>query len=138
MRPRRVVSAEFWAGGGAQTFVLEYDGDMRAVCTWVDLPELLDFKEMVEVYGSHDRVVVSFPTGFIRGLPTTVTVQQIDAEGSPTTTTRAWHDNPFKRELEHFAACIHEGEQPLTTGREAIDHVSLVRDIVLAHMEGSG
>ena len=135
--PRRVVSANVWAGGVALTTVLEYAGDARAVCTWVDLPELLSFEETLEVYGSRDRVIASFPTGWSRGLPTDVTVQQIDAEGHAASTTRSWQSNPFKLELEHFAACIARGEQPLTPGREAIEHVALVRDIVLAHLEGA-
>ena len=130
--PRRVVSANVWAGGVALTTVLEYAGDARAVCTWVDLPELFSFEETLEVYGSRDRVFASFPTGWSRGLPTDVTVQQIDAEGHAASTTRSWQANPFKLELEHFAACIARGEQPLTPGREAIEHVALVRDIVLA------
>ena len=131
--PRRVVSTDIWAGGVALTTVLEYAGDARAVCTWVALPELLSFEETLEVYGSRDRVIASFPTGWSRGLPTDVTVQQIDAEGLAVSTTRSWQANPFKLELEHFAACIARGEQPLTPGREAIEHVALVRDIVLAH-----
>ena len=135
--PRRVVSADVWAGGVALTTVLEYAGDARAVCTWVDLPELLSFEETLEVYGSRERVIASFPTGWSRGLPTDVTVQQIDAEGHAASTTRSWQANPFKLELEHFAACIARGEQPLTPGREAIEHVALVRDIVLAHLEGA-
>ena len=73
--PRRVVSTDIWAGGVALTTVLEYAGDARAVCTWVDLPELLSFEETLEVYGSRERVIASFPTGWSRGLPTDVTVQ---------------------------------------------------------------
>ena len=87
------------------------------------------------VYGSRDRVIASFPTGWSRGIPTDVTVQWIDAEGHPAATTRSWQANPVQAELEHFADCIARGEQPLTPGREAVEHVALVRDIVLAHLE---
>ncbi|MDE2992109.1 MAG: Gfo/Idh/MocA family oxidoreductase [Chloroflexota bacterium] len=133
--PRRVVSTDIWADGVALTTVLEYDGGARAVCSWIDLPELFSFEETLAVYGSRDRVIASFPTGWSRGVPSDVTVQWIDAEGHPAATTRSWQANPFKLELEHFATCIRRGEQPLTPGREAIEHVALVRDIVLAHLE---
>ncbi|MCY3784472.1 MAG: Gfo/Idh/MocA family oxidoreductase [Chloroflexi bacterium] len=135
--PRRVVSTDIWSGGVALSTVLEYPGGARAVCSWIDLPELFSFEETLAVYGSRDRVIASFPTGWSRGVPSDVTVQWIDAEGHPATTTRSWQANPFKLELEHFAACIRRGEQPLTPGREAVEHVALVRDIVLAHLEGA-
>src|SRR5689334_23718403 len=54
---------------------LAYAGDRRCVASWVDLPDLWDFRETLEVYGSAERVLVSFPTGFSRGQPTTVTVR---------------------------------------------------------------
>ena len=71
-------------------------------------------------------------------MPTDVTVQQIDAEGHAASTTRSWQANPFKLELEHFAACIACGGS--SRSRRAArpwEHVALVRDIVLAHLEGA-
>ena len=67
--PQRVLSSEIWLDGRAISTVLDYGDGKRAVCCWVDLPELWDFKETLEVYGSRERVLVSFPTGFARGLP---------------------------------------------------------------------
>src|SRR5204862_1538818 len=62
--PRQVLSAEIWLEGRAVNSVLDYGDGKRAVVSWVDLPELWDFKETLEVYGSRGRVLVSFPTGF--------------------------------------------------------------------------
>src|SRR5437899_1452125 len=53
---------------------IEYPHDRRAICSWVDLPELWEFTETFEVYGSRDRVRVSFPSGFARGMMSTVNV----------------------------------------------------------------
>ncbi|MCC6627459.1 MAG: Gfo/Idh/MocA family oxidoreductase [Chloroflexi bacterium] len=136
--PERVVSTEIWAEGRGITTVLQYPGDVRAVCTWVDLPELWDFKETLEVYGSRDRVLVSFPTGFARGLPSYVTVQGIEADGMPRRSEYAWHDNPFKLEVQHFRDCILSGRQPSTPGRDAVHDIALVRDIILAHLRAAG
>jgi predicted dehydrogenase len=132
--PERVVFTEIWADGRALSTTLQYAGDKRAVCTWVDLPDLWDFKETLEVYGSRERVIASFPTGFARGLPSFVTLHGMEENGLPWKQEFAWHDNPFKLELQHFRECILNGRQPITPGREAIHDIALVRDIILAYV----
>ena len=139
--PARVLSSEIWLDGRAVSTVLDYGNERRAVASWVDLPELWDFKETLEVYGSRERVIVSFPTGFSRGLPSYVTLHGMDEDRTPWRREYAWHDNPFKLELQHFGECIRTGRQPITPGREAVADIQLVRDIVrtyLQHEEASG
>lgn len=136
--PERVVSTEIWADGRALSTTLQYPNDVRAVVSWVDLPELQDFEETLEVYGSRDRVIVSFPTGFSRGLPSTVTLKGMDPDGTPWTKGYAWHDNPFKLELRHFRDCVLNGTTPITSGRDTVADIALVRDIILANVEGRG
>src|SRR5919202_1685664 len=128
--PRGVLSAEIWLDGRAVSTVLDYANGIRAVCSWVDLPELWDFKETLEVYGSRERVLVSFPTGFARGLPSYVTLHGMDADRTPWRREYAWHDNPFKLELQHFGECIRNGQQPSTPGRDAVADIELVGNIV--------
>jgi predicted dehydrogenase len=132
--PERVLTTEIWADGRGISTVLAYPGEKRAVCTWVDLPELWAFEETLEVYGSRERVLVSFPTGFSRGLPSTVTLHGMDADRTPWRREMAWHDNPFKLEVQHFRRCILEGQTPSTPGRSAVHDIALVRDIVLAYL----
>ena len=134
--PRRVLSAEIWLDGRAVSTVLDYGDQRRAVVSWIDLPELWDFKETLEVYGSRERVLVSFPTGFARGLPSYVTLHGMDADRTPWRREYAWHDNPFKLELQHFGECIRTGRAPLTPGREAVDDIRLVGDIVKTYLRG--
>lgn len=132
--PSRVLSTEIWADGRAISTTLEYADGKRAVCTWVDLPELWDFKETLEVYGSRERVLVSFPTGFARGLPSIVTLHGMDADRTPWRKELTWHDNPFKLEIQHLRHCVLSGTAPITDGRSAIQDIALVRDIVLAYL----
>ena len=133
--PRRVLSSEIWQNGRAISAVLEYDGGKRAVCSWVDLPELWDFKETLEIYGSRERAIAAFPTGFARGLPTTVTLHGMDEDRTPWRREYQWHDNPFKIELAHFGECIREGKAPSTPGRDAIADVALVGEIVRTYLQ---
>lgn len=132
--PAAVLSTEIWAEGHGITTVLAYEDEKRAVCSWVDLPELWEFKETMEVYGSRERVIASFPTGFARGLPSTVSVHGMDDQGLSWSKELSWHDNPFKLELQHFGQCIRTGERPETDGRSTVHDIALVREIVLAHL----
>ncbi|MCL6505436.1 MAG: hypothetical protein K6T59_00275 [Bryobacteraceae bacterium] len=58
----------------------------------------------------------------------------MDEDGRPWRTQYSWHENPFKREVQHFRACILAGRQPITPGRDAIHDIALVRDIILAYL----
>ena len=135
--PARVVSTDIWNEGSAITTTLEYPDGHRCVATWVDLPDLWDFHETLEVYGASKRVVVSYETGFSRGV-STVTIQEIDPDGR---TVRIqpeleW-ESPFRRELRHFHRCIVEGETPRSPVASARDDIALIIDITRAYLSGS-
>ena len=66
--PSEVISTEVWSNGRGVSIVLGYPNGARCIATWVDLPDLWDFKETLEIYGDKKRVMVSYPTGFSRGI----------------------------------------------------------------------
>ena len=134
--PERVVSTEIWRNGRALTFILEYPNGARCVASWVDLPNLWDFKESLEIYGDDKRVLLSYPTGFSRGALSRVIVQGIDEKG---TTYRHepnidW-DNAFVQELRHFYACIVDGVPNRASIESARDDVALIIDIIKRYVE---
>lgn len=133
--PTRVLSTEIWSEGNGITTTLEYPAGKRAVCTWIDLPELWAFEETLEVYGSRDRVIATFPTGFSIGQPSTVTQYGMDADQTPWRKELSWHENPFERELVHFRHCILTNQRPETTGSDGVHDIALVRDIILAFVQ---
>jgi predicted dehydrogenase len=134
--PNRVVSAEIWQEGRAVTLTLEYPNGARGVATWVDLPHLWDFKETLEVYGDDKRVLVSYPTGFARGILSTVTLQGVDAQGLTYRQEPAidW-ESAFVRELRHFHACLTEGQPCRTPVEAARADVALIIDIIKRYIE---
>jgi predicted dehydrogenase len=134
--PVRVISSEIWADGNCISAVIEYRDGIRAVASWIDLPDLQTFEETLEVYASRERVIATFPTGFSIGLPTTVTHHGMDEAGRPWRKEQSWAENPFKLELLHFRDCIAAGRQPSTTGRAAVADIALVREIVLSAQQG--
>jgi predicted dehydrogenase len=130
-QPKRVVHTEIWREGRAVTFTLEYENGCRCVASWVDLPDLWDFRESLEIYGDNKRVLLSYPTGFSRGQLSRVVVQGIDVDGQ---TYRkepaiAW-DNAFVVELRHFHDCIVNGVACRAPLADARDDVALIIDIM--------
>lgn len=134
--PERVVSTEIWQDGRAYTSILEYANGSRCVATWIDLPDLWDFKETLEVYGDDKRVIVSYPTGFARGILSTVTIQGVDDDGVTHRTDPAidW-ESPFKRELRHFHSCIVDGTPCRTPVEDSRLDVGLIIDMINKYME---
>ena len=134
--PSQVVSAEVWSEGRGVTIVFGYPNGARCVATWVDLPDLWDFKETLEVYGDKKRVLVSYPTGFSRGILSDVTIHGIDADGTTYSKTPAieW-ESAFVRELRHFHACITEGKTCYTSLASARDDIALIIDIVRCYVQ---
>ena len=129
--PSEVVNVDIWRGGGAVTFTLAYPNGARCVASWVDLPDLWDFRETLEVFGDDKRVSLSYPTGFARGVPSAVVVQGVD-EGGVTYRKEpalAW-EGAFVRELRHFHDCIVNGTPCRTPVESARGDISLIVDII--------
>ncbi len=137
--PSEIVCSDIWLDGRAFTMTLAYPNGARCVASWVDLPDLWDFKETLEVYGDNKRVIVSYPTGFARGVLSTVTVQGIDGDGTSYRQEPAitW-ESAFVRELRHFHDCIANGIPCRTPVSSARDDISLIIEVVKRYQgEGS-
>ena len=132
--PVEVTHTEIWQEGRALTFTLVYENGARCVGTWIDLPNLWDFKETLEIYGDEKRVIVAYPTGFSRGLLSTVSIQGIDSQGTTYRTEPYldW-DSAFVRELRHFQDCIVNGRASRTSLEHARKDVGLIIDIIGAY-----
>lgn len=136
--PSEVISAEVWSEGAGVNIVLGYPNGARCVATWVDLPNLWDFKETLEIYGGEKRVLVSYPTGFSRGILSEVTIQGIDEDGTTYRKKPAveW-ESAFVRELRHFHACITEGITCYTPLESAKKDIELIINIVKCYANKS-
>jgi predicted dehydrogenase len=135
--PSAVVSTEIWNEGRAISTTLAYPNGARCVATWADLPYLWEFTETLELYGDRRRILVSYPTGFARGLLSTLQILGIDADGTAYHTTPAlpW-ESAFQRELRHFHECITLRTPCRTSIFSARDDIALIIDITRAYMQG--
>ena len=134
--PTKVVNTEIWNGGRAITYTLEYPSRYRLVASWVDLPDLWDFKETLEIYGNDKRVILSYPTGFSCGQLSEVTVQGIDPTGTSYKSQPAtdWH-NAFVEELRHFHDCITTGRLCQTSIESAQNDIGLIINIIQCYVD---
>ncbi|HJP32455.1 MAG: Gfo/Idh/MocA family oxidoreductase [Candidatus Latescibacteria bacterium] len=133
-RPEAVVNTEIWPDGSSITFVLAYPGGCRCVASWVDLPDVWAFRETLEVYASDRRVLLTYPTGFARGILSEVTIHGIDGDGTSFAKQPAieW-ESPFRRELRHFHDCIVNGAACRSSVAEARHDIALIIDIIKAY-----
>jgi len=136
-QPLTVIGSEIWNEGWGITTTLACPDGSRCAATWVELRRVRDFRETLEVCGDDRRVLLSYPTGFARGILSTVTVQGLDDEGNPVCRQPAvsW-ENPFTCELRHFHECITRGALPRTPVEDARGDVALIIDIVRAYLDG--
>ena len=134
-QPERVVSTEVWNGGMGVTAILAYASGARCAATWVELSGIKEFVETLEVYSDDRGAVLSYPTGFSRGIPSQLEIRGVD-DGRPFRRQPFvdW-EIPFVRELRHFHACVTEGVECRTSLEGARDDVALVIDIVRAWLD---
>ena len=128
--PERVAATEIWSGGLGISTILGWAGGLRCAATWVELERIRHFRETLEVYGPERGVILSYPTGFARGLLSEVVIRGVSEQGEPFERRPAvdW-ESPFVAELRHFHACVTEGETCRTPLAEARHDVQLVVDI---------
>jgi predicted dehydrogenase len=116
------------------TLVLDFGG-IPCTMAWVDLPGVAQYQQELAFFSPERRVRLTFPSPFLRNMPTELTLEA----GEPGTS-RAWHtvetvsyDEAFKRELIEFHACITEGREPRTSGEDALRDIQLCEQIVAIH-----
>ncbi|MXZ41282.1 MAG: Gfo/Idh/MocA family oxidoreductase [Caldilineaceae bacterium SB0666_bin_21] len=133
--PIKIHNVDIWQEGRAVTFQVEYANGARCNGTWIDLPDLWDFKETLEVCADDKRVTLKYPTGFSRGQLSEVTVQEIDANGMTVARTPAidWA-SAFIREMQAFHGCIRESRECRTPLSEVHHDVGLIINLIKSHL----
>jgi predicted dehydrogenase len=134
--PEAVSSAETWMDCEGLTIVFRFPRDVRCVMTWVNLPVLRHYSMELAFFSPAERVTVRYPSPYLRSEPTTLVVEGFEGGASFEKAVIVSYEEAFKRELEHFHACIVEGREPLTSGREARQDLVVLRAIAQAAASG--
>ena len=124
---------DLYADGRYATANLVYEGGRR--CTLDSgLSDRKWFEEFVRVDGPEGMVQLNFDDPFIRNSPPSVQVKRGTDEITDETRTPSYEES-FKRELEHFAACVRGDAEVRTTFEEARADVRLIADL-FRHSQG--
>ncbi len=121
---------------GAQnvSVVLTFSG-VQCVLSWVDLPGIARYRQEFAFYSPWRRLTLTFPSPFLRNMPTELTLEGGDAGMSRSwrTVETASYEEAFKRELIEFHTCLTADREPKTSGIDGLRDVKLCEAIVAAH-----
>jgi predicted dehydrogenase len=113
-------------------------GGVDCHLSWVDLPGIARYRQELAFYGLDARLTLTFPSPYLRGMPTELAVEAGEADAS-----HAWravetvsYVEAFKRELIEFHAAIREERPPRTDGADGLHDVALCTAIARVHMTG--
>jgi predicted dehydrogenase len=113
-------------------------GDLPVAIHWIDLPGIARYEMEFALYASDRRVILSFPSPFLRSEPALLAI-----EGGEAGTARSWrteetvsYESAFKRELAAFGECIMTGSEPVTSGQDGLADIALCQAIIESHRSG--
>jgi predicted dehydrogenase len=116
------------------TAVFKY-GSAQCVLTWVDLPVIARYQMEFALYSPERRLTLSFPSPFLRSMPTALITEEGEADSPHASRTEevTSYSESFKEELMHFHECVTTGRQPTTSGRDSLRDIALCESVVAVH-----
>jgi len=116
------------------TTVFNY-GPAQCVFAWVDLPSIARYSMEFAFYSPDRRVTLSFPSPFLRSMPTILIREDGKAHSPESTVTQqvVSYAESFKEELVHFHDCVTNGKKPVTSADDALHDIALCEAVVAVH-----
>lgn len=121
----------------AATTILNFAG-VRCVIAWVDLPGIARYEMEFAFYAPQRRLTLSFPSPFLRSMPTLLTVEggDVGSSRSWSTTEVVSYEEAFKRELIAFHGYVTRDQEILTPGIDGLRDIALCEAAVAAYRGG--
>lgn len=122
----------------AVTSILDFAG-VQCVIAWVDLPGIARYEMEFAFYAPDRRLTLSFPSPFLRSMPTRLTIEGGESGGprSWSTTEVTAYDEAFKRELIAFHEYVTGDRESLTPGSDGLRDIALCEAAVAAFRNGA-
>jgi predicted dehydrogenase len=116
------------------TAVFKY-GSAQCVLAWVDLPVIARYQMEFAFYSPERRVTLSFPSPFLRSMPTMLTLEEGEADSPHASRVEevTSYRESFKEELVHFHDCVTTGRTPITSGKDSLHDIALCESVVAVH-----
>lgn len=125
----RIRSVTASPNGEHLIIVMEFDGFL-GIYELVNNQDIVQFDATIEIFQKTRKVTIKYETPYVRHQP--MSLEVIKSSHNETKTTfygPSWKD-PFRNELEEFAACIREKREPKTTLQDAIEDLRLFEQIM--------
>ena len=130
--PEEVLSAHTWRNGMAQTSLTRFAGDVRAVMTWISVPEVAHYQEQLRFVSPERRVTLTFPSPYLRHAPTPLTIERMDGGSHVQERHTVSYEEAFRSELHHFRAAVLEGKAASPGVEEALGDARWIEMIAKA------
>ena len=116
--PAQVVDGAWWAGGRSVTGALRLANGSRWDNAWIQLLEAFEYHESVTLYFADSVRSLVFPSPWQKHRPT---VYRLDErrDGANAAREATSYEEAFSRELDHFHACVVDGETCRTPPEQA-------------------
>lgn len=131
--PERVLSAHAWRGGFAQSSTTRFPGDVTVVLNWISLPGLRHYEERLRFVSPESRVTLTFPSPYLRHVPTPLQVERMDGEELVVEDRTVSYEEAFRAELHHFRRCLAEGRPPSPSLEDALGDARWIQAIADAY-----
>jgi predicted dehydrogenase len=120
------------------TAILDFS-DVQCTIAWVDLPGIARYEMEFAFYAPERRLTLSFPSPFLRSMPTRLTIEggEVGGPRSWSTTEVVSYEEAFKRELVAFHDYVTADRDPLTPGIDGLRDIALCEAAVTAHRDRS-
>lgn len=135
--PDVLLFADVWGEGTGVTTTMRF-GEVECVFSWVDLPGIARYEQELAFYGSDERAILTFPSPFLRSMPTRLVVEggERGAPSSWRTEHTASYAEAFERELVELHRAIVEDREPRTSGLDGLRDVALCAAIATTAHDG--
>jgi predicted dehydrogenase len=130
--PERLEFADIRETG--LTAIFKY-GSTQCILAWVDLPGIARYSMEFAFYSPERRLTLSFPSPFLRSMPTLLISEDGEAKSPRSSRTEEITSfrESFKEELMHFHECITAGREANTSGRDSLHDMALCEAVVAVH-----
>jgi predicted dehydrogenase len=130
--PERLEFADIRETG--LTAIFKYGGT-QCILAWVDLPGIARYSMEFAFYSPGRRLTLSFPSPFLRSMPTLLVSEDGEAKSARSSRTEEITSfrESFKEELLHFHECITTARGPVTSGRDSLHDMALCEAVVAVH-----
>jgi predicted dehydrogenase len=109
--------------------VMDFNGFL-GVYELVNNQDIVQFDAAIEIFQKTFKLCIKYETPYIRHQPMSLEVIKSSHNETKTITYGPSYRDPFRTELEEFAACIKEKREPKTTLEDALCDLQLFEQII--------